>query len=303
MKKLLILLNFIVFFINASAQLAPVGTKWVYLNTSYDIPRYYYSKFVATILRDTIIDKTTYSVINTFYNNQSYYTKENNKIFYNKNGEKLLFFDFDVNKGDTLLIDYNGRFNSKDTIIRKYPVLINGVFYIKDSINNDSLKVVSFSAKRYGFENNIAKIAVIEKILTHFLQMYPSPFYNDILNNAPFDNNVLGTPQFESNTIFQCYSEPNGYNFKLVDDCNKVGLKNIEQTFFEIYPNPVSDFLYIKNAKLPIENISIYNLIGVLIYSKSYSESAIDFQNFLSGVYFIEVKSNNESYRQKIVKE
>ena len=122
------------------------------------------------------------------------------------------------------------------------------------------------------------------------------------MRNEPFDCDLIGSPPFEGGTSFKCYSEPNGYNFKLVDDCNKVGLKNIEPTFFEIYPNPVSDFLYIKNAKQPIENISIYNILGVMIYSKSYYESSIDFQNFPPGVYFIEVKSNNEFYRQKLLR-
>jgi hypothetical protein len=299
MKKLLILLNFIVFFINASAQLAPVGTKWVYETMSYDIPRYYYSKFEATIIRDTIIDSTTYSVINSYFNNKFYYTKENNKIFYNKNGEKLLFFDFDIKKGDTLLVDYS----VENYLIKKHPIYIKNIFYIKDTINNDSLKAVICIANRIHPSEGIAEILIVEKILTHYHGYNNNYGYYQSLRSYPFNSDLLGLQTFESSIGFKCYTEPNGYNFKTVNDCSKVGLKNIEQTFFEIYPNPVSDFLYLKNAKLPIENISIYNILGVMIYSKSYSESAIDLQNFPSGVYFIEVKSNNEFYRQKIIKE
>ncbi|MFA9214787.1 MAG: T9SS type A sorting domain-containing protein [Candidatus Methylacidiphilales bacterium] len=296
MKKLLILLNLIMFFINASAQLAPVGTKWVYLNTSYELGKEYYYKFESTVLGDTVINNTIYSIIQSTYKNKTFYTKENNKIFYNYKGEKLLLFDFDVKEGDTLLVDYYGTFNTTDTLIKKHPLFINEVFYLKDTINNDSLKAVTFTGKRFGFTFNPRRLTIIEKILTHYK-------FNELLNNPPFNNSILGTPQFESNITFKCYTEPNGFNFKLVDDCNKVGVKNVEQIIFEIYPNPVTDFLYFKNTKTPIENISIYNVFGELVYKKNHIESVIDLQNIPTGIYFIEVKSNNEFYRQKIIKE
>ena len=297
MKKLLILLTFFVFGLNAIAQLAPIGTKWTYESMVYDMPKTYYRKMEFKVEGDTIINGTTYSVINGF--SKAFYTKENSKIFYTINGEKLLFFDFDVKKGDTLLVD----FCIGSSLVKKHPIYIRNVFYTKDTITNDSLKAIICVANRSTTGESIAEFLVVEKILTHYYDYNNRNGYYQRLMSYPFNYNLLGDQEFESNVIFKCYSEPTGFSFKVVNDCNKVGLKNIEPTFFEIYPNPVSDFLYIKNAKLPIENISIYNLLGVLIYSKSYSESAIDFQNFLSGVYFIEVKSNNESYRQKIVKE
>jgi len=296
MKKLLVLFTLFMLGLNASAQLAPVGTKWVYLNTSYEPGKEYYYKFETTVLGDTVINNTIYSIILSTYKNKTFYTKENNKIFYNYKGEKLLFFDFDVKEGDTLLVDYYGTFNTTDTLIKKHPLFINEVFYLKDSINNDSLKVISFTGKRFGFTFNPRRLTIIEKILTHYK-------FNELLNNPPFNNSILGTPQFESNITFKCYTEPNGYNFKLIIDCNKVGVKNIEETLLEIYPNPIIDYLHIKNTKQPIESISIYNLLGVLVYNKSYNESSIDLQNIPSGVYFIEVKSNNEFYRKRIIKE
>ncbi len=149
----------------------------------------------------------------------------------------------------------------------------------------EAFKPRKFSSFSYGL--------IAEKILTHL----------NGTKNQPFDCDLIGSSPFEGGTNFKCYTEPNGFNFKLVNDCNKVGVKNIGQTFFEIYPNPVTNFLYIKNPKTPIESISIYNLLGVLVYNKSYYESAIDLQNIPSGVYFIEVKSNNEFYRKRIIKE
>lgn len=295
MKKLLILLNFIVFFINASAQLAPVGTKWVYEYTEFDLNYSRFEKIEATVLKDTLIDSTTYSLIYCKGNySNTFYTKENYKIFYYNKGEKLLFFDFDKKVGDSLYIDYTIPNGTSYTLIKKFPIYIKKIEYIKTALN-DSLKL--FICSYINMNGYVISFNVLEKILTNYA------WGNLALKTRPLNYDLIGGPYFEGGIIFKCYSEPNGFNFKVVDDCNKVGLKNIEPTFLEIYPNPVSDFLYIKNVKLPIENISIYNLLGVLIYSKIHNESSIDFQNFPSGVYLIEVKSNNEFYRQKFIKE
>lgn len=297
MKKLLALFTLLMLGLNAFAQLAPVGTKWTYESMVYDMPKTYYGKMEFKVEGDTIINGTTYSVINGF--GKAFYTKENNKIFYNKNGEKLLFFDFDVKRGDTLLVDYIIGNNT----IQKHTIYISNVFYIKDTITNDSLKAIICVANRLNPSEGTAEILIVEKILTHYFDFdYRNGFYQR-LRSFPFNLDLLGNREFESNVIFKCYTEPNGFNFKLVNDCNKVGVKNIEQTLFEIYPNPVTNYLFIKNTKLPIESISIYNLLGVLVYHKSYNESVIDLQNIPSGVYFIEVKSNNEFYRQKIIKQ
>ncbi len=297
MKKLLILLIYIVFVINVYSQLAPVGTKWTYESMVYDMPKTYYRKMEFKVEGDTIINGTTYSVINGF--SKAFYTKENSKIFYTINGEKLLFFDFDVKIGDTLLVDYS----IGSSLVKKHPVCIRNVFFIKDTITNDSLKAIICVANRSTTGESIAEFLVVEKILTHYCDYdYRNGFYQRLMS-YPFNYNLLGNREFESNVIFKCYSEQTGFNFKLVDDCNKVGVKNVEQTIFEIYPNPVTNFLYIKNSKTPIESISIYNVFGALVYHKNQIESAIDLHNIPTGIYFIEVKSNSEFYKQKIIKE
>ena len=81
-----------------------------------------------------------------------------------------------------------------------------------------------------------------------------------------------------------------------------VGINDLDdQEKVSIYPNPVSNLLYIENA--PGE-LCIYNHIGQLIYSFEDNEShkAINVSEFPNGIYIIEIKSpNGEVSRQKFI--
>lgn len=69
-----------------------------------------------------------------------------------------------------------------------------------------------------------------------------------------------------------------------------------------IYPNP-SNGVFMLDCKVPQAEIVIYNLVGEIIFqSKSVAPiSKIDLSNQVNGVYFVNVKGQNESYTQKII--
>ena len=72
----------------------------------------------------------------------------------------------------------------------------------------------------------------------------------------------------------------------------------------EIYPNPVDDKLYI-NSKDNIEEIEIYNLLGVKLYSEVISqgnENMIDMSDFESGLYLVKIKTDKGTETLKINK-
>ena len=72
----------------------------------------------------------------------------------------------------------------------------------------------------------------------------------------------------------------------------------------EIYPNPVDDKLYI-NSKDNIEEIEIYNLLGVKLHSETISqgnENMIDMSGFESGLYLVKIKTDKGTETLKINK-
>ena len=75
------------------------------------------------------------------------------------------------------------------------------------------------------------------------------------------------------------------YEFTIIDDA----IEEYENNF-EIYPNPVDDILYIESDN-NIEEINIYNIVGIKVTTVSGQQSAIsvDMSGFNSGVYFVEV--------------
>ena len=75
------------------------------------------------------------------------------------------------------------------------------------------------------------------------------------------------------------------HEFTIIDDA----IEEYENNF-EIYPNPVDDVLYIKSEK-NIEEINIYNIVGIKVAAVSVQRSAfsLDMSGFNSGVYFIDV--------------
>jgi hypothetical protein len=90
-----------------------------------------------------------------------------------------------------------------------------------------------------------------------------------------------------------------------------LSVKNNAQPFsneISLYPNPVEKELRIRNTKLIIKNIEIYNVLGVKVYSQSEiinpkSEIKIDVSTFTPGVYFVQLSDGTQRFVSKFVKE
>lgn len=75
-----------------------------------------------------------------------------------------------------------------------------------------------------------------------------------------------------------------------------------------IFPNPTGKELRIKNAKLRIESIDIYDAFGKLVYSQkpkasSQPSAAIDLSTLENGIYFVRLKTDRGNSVTKFVKE
>jgi hypothetical protein len=88
-----------------------------------------------------------------------------------------------------------------------------------------------------------------------------------------------------------------------------VGLNDEEKVIdiIKIFPNPVSDNLRIKVSGIsPAKKcLSIYNIIGKEVLRENFSsqEYSVDVSRFAKGIYFIEVKNENNITQRKFVKE
>lgn len=88
------------------------------------------------------------------------------------------------------------------------------------------------------------------------------------------------------------------------DDIQLLGTIGIfEETFTQInvYPNPVSDVLYLGNAD-NLKNVSIYSLTGQLIYQSDDVNNSINVSDYPSGMYMLRANGiDGLQYRSKFM--
>ena len=74
------------------------------------------------------------------------------------------------------------------------------------------------------------------------------------------------------------------------------------ENLFDIYPNPVDNHLIIKTQE-NIEEISIYNIVGLCVYHEiSNISEIIDMSSLSSGTYFVEIKTDKGEIIKRIIK-
>ena len=88
----------------------------------------------------------------------------------------------------------------------------------------------------------------------------------------------------------------------LYGNVGTLGIDDVSHTTISIYPNPVSEMLYVDSSE-PIKTIKIFNKIGQLVRSNS-NYNKIDTENMQSGLYIVHVYfENGQSEIQKLIKE
>ena len=78
--------------------------------------------------------------------------------------------------------------------------------------------------------------------------------------------------------------------------------ESIVQQPLEVYPNPVSDVLYVKNLPCEAVEYSIFNMLGQKVTTGS-STGTISVAGFKKGIYFLQVKAENFCETAKFVVE
>jgi len=70
----------------------------------------------------------------------------------------------------------------------------------------------------------------------------------------------------------------------------------------KVFPNPFSDHLRIE-CSAQIQLVEIADLQGRIVYSEPYSQTNIDLQSLPYGFYILKLKSGNQVYQQKLIKQ
>lgn len=82
-----------------------------------------------------------------------------------------------------------------------------------------------------------------------------------------------------------------------------LNITNFSENSFKLYPNPVSETLFISSEKNSITKTSVYSINGKLIFSEKESTNQVDVSSLSYGLYFIEVTSENGTAVQQFIKQ
>ena len=78
---------------------------------------------------------------------------------------------------------------------------------------------------------------------------------------------------------------------------------NFEKTNFSIYPNPANDKIFIQNNDdSSVENVAVFDISGKKILEQNNNFTSINIQNLETGIYFLQIKSDNKTSQIKFIK-
>ena len=129
------------------------------------------------------------------------------------------------------------------------------------------------------------------------IQWYATPFFGTPLPlNSPIVN---GTTYYASQTIDGCESP---YRLPVIAQTS-LGSDSFGGISLQYSPNPVEGLLYIK-ANEVLKKVSIYNLLGQIIYQQRFNANEIEanLNNFATGTYMVIVESDDRKETFKIIK-
>jgi surface protein len=82
-----------------------------------------------------------------------------------------------------------------------------------------------------------------------------------------------------------------------------VGIMPNVKDMLWVYPNPTSDILYIQTkGNIRLEEVQLYNLQGRVLISSKQNLQSIDVRDLSSGIYLLNIKTNEGNFSQRVIK-
>ena len=273
-------------------SLVKEGHQWNVVHESFWGPGT--STELTRVTGDTIINDTVYNKLYSTRDTLGTNWKLRNELLREdaigrvytreiESGQEHLLFDFSLQLNDTFSI-YLGRFATPDNECLAIVSNIDST-----TINNgEKRKRIHFNIIWNG---SLAQGPVwIEGVGSTIGGLFGDIWYcvPDIVLglNCFYDNNEILFPESPSSCFIDI----------------SVAVQNLLPRDISIYPNPMSDLLYIKHGSTQLKSISIVNLFGVLVYERPYTES-VDVSQLANGTYIVLLEDDRGNvYSDKIVK-
>lgn len=291
MKRILLpILLFLTIQQDYAQDFAPIGATWHYTQVTIN-PNLTSFKTIESVSDTTINGIKCRKLIETERyigvtgTNYHYMYSKNDSVFFFKDKNFHLLYNFGANKGDTIILSYFGTYNGKPL-----KMIIDSVGTVL--VNNQQRKIQHITCGD----------GMIIEFGQHVIQG---------IGNTSF---MFPTLDFSINGPLRCYQDKNTalflnpyYPYKDWNhiDCEQI-ITGIKETKIEdeiaIYPNPANNDISILNVDRNTE-YKILDNTGKSIKQGVISESSkIHIKDFAKGIYFIELMNDNLKLTKKIIK-
>lgn len=206
---------------------------------------------------------------------------------------EFLIMDFNAIVGDTIYNLYSDGFYYHAKVVMKDSVLVNGGIYHK-FMNLEGFKIFNNG----WWQDYTWTITWNERALCSWdggvLFNIPSPFYSISILYAYPTNCTTDT----------LYTNPIGIT---CDNCilQTNSIYELEQINFDLFPNPTNEKLNISFTSIDKREVSILNTFGQIILHTSTELLEIELitKDLPSGIYLIQVKTENSNSTKRFIKE
>lgn len=159
-----------------------------------------------------------------------------------------------------------------------------------------SYNMTNLTATQYGvFQYSGIAGTCASPATTDFQTKYFTAFHKAV--NAKHNYLVTGTGTNKVLTITTSLGDMLIYGTQ-----NILGVNDVASKSFAVYPNPTKDVINIVGNGSKMKSASIYDLSGKMVISET-SNAQINVSSLKKGIYILQVSSENETKKIKIIKE
>ncbi len=159
------------------------------------------------------------------------------------------------------------------------------------------------STKETLFIINTNDIDFSQVQFSNLLTYTGQPTMTQYYSNAPFVSNVYdghsNIISIDSNVT--SIIDVNKFSITVIEANSTLGIADIDNKDFIIYPNPVTDKLNISSTN-SLLSISIMSINGAKVYEGNIIDNKVDLSTLNSGIYFVKIETDNESVIKKLIK-
>jgi hypothetical protein len=114
---------------------------------------------------------------------------------------------------------------------------------------------------------------------------------------------LIGQPGSKNRDTLYINSSAGNYIFPIESSFFGLGQKPITQSQIKIYPNPAQTQVLIFNEFDKMIQLQVHNTLGQLVFEGSLESEKmmLDVTNYLRGVYYVNIKSNNFAETHKLI--